>query len=676
MTREDHGDLVALATLHGVHASYTDTDGVTRRADPMVMFALLQALGVPLERPEDAAALRRDQEIAALRRQLQPVVVHRTGRRQTVGATLPGGTEASSVWLTLELEDGATSRCQLTSALMGLSRGGGALQGEYTRVEFDLDAIGEVPVAAGYHRLTLEGMGSPATALVVAAPDCPDGPRQWGAFIPLHAIRSEHGASIGTYSDLARLGAWVSSLGGGLVGTLPLYPVFPGPPVDPSPYLPLSRLAYNELFIDPRVLPEYATTTEARASADLDDRSAAVASSSSVDYEEIVALRRRQLEPLAHAVCSGAFPDRRRRFAEFAAAHPELESYARFRAGLDITSHGEEPDPSSVRYHLYTQWVASEQLDAAGRHAGRYADFPVGSHPDGFDPVWSPGSFVPGVQGGSPPDRFFAGGQSWGFRPLHPERIREDGYRFFSSALRRAFSHADCLRVDHVMGLERMYMIPSGHGATDGAYVSYRPEELHAVVALEASRAGAVVVGEDLGTVPAGVRRRMARDHMLRTWVFQFESTPEEPLPQPVQSALASLGTHDLPRFGAYLWGEDIDERVRTGALTTDEGAVERTERSHWRHRLLDELGLPTERESEQFTLQVFRGCLRHLARSDAQIVLVDLEETWDERLAQNHPGTQSADNWRHRARRTLEDFSSDREIEEMLSELTIERAS
>jgi 4-alpha-glucanotransferase len=320
--------------------------------------------------------------------------------------------------------------------------------------------------------------------------------------------------------------------------------------------------------------------------------------------------------------------------------------------------------------------VACEQLAGVAHHGGRYADFPVGSHPEGFDPVWSPQSFVPGVQGGSPPDRFFAGGQRWGFRPLHPERIREDGYRYFTEALRRAFLHADCLRIDHVMGLQRMYMVPDGHDATEGAYVSYRAEELHALVALEASRAGAVVVGEDLGTVPEGVRERMAKDRMLRTWVFQFESTPAEPLPQPASNTLASTGTHDLPRFGAFLWGDDIDEREGDGMLGPVDAAAARAIRTRWRLRLLVALGLDPESEREQLTAAALQGCLRHLARSEAHIVLVDLEEMWDERVAQNHPGTESNDNWRRRARRTFEDFSSDRALRESLSELTALRAS
>jgi 4-alpha-glucanotransferase len=674
--RGDQATLAELAALHGIQTSFRDVDGVNRHADEMVVLALLRALGVPVEQPRDAADVLRDEKVTALRRQLEPVVVHRIGRRNAATATLPGGTELGSVWLSLEFEDGTTTQSPLTSALTGRTTGNGTGNVGSMRVQFDLGAIADGPIPAGYHRLTLEGAGFPDTALVVAAPNCPDGPRQWGAFLPLHALRTDHDTGIGTYTDLARLGDWIGTLGGGLVGTLPLYPPFPGPPMDPSPYLPMSRLAYNELYIDPSVLPEYVTTAETGAHPSSNGGLEELLSSFVVDYEEIATRRRRQLEPLAHAVSSGALPDRQRQYNEFASAHPELVAYARFRAAQEGAARSGEPDPDAVSYHLYTQWVASEQLAAAGDHAGRYADFPVGSHPSGFDPVWSPESFVPGVQGGSPPDRFFARGQSWGFRPLHPERIREDGYRFFSAALRRAFSHADCLRIDHIMGLQRMYMIPEGHEATDGAYVSYRAEELHALVALEAHRAGAVVVGEDLGTVPDGVRQRMAQDHMLRTWVFQFESTPEQPLPDPPANVLASLGTHDLPRFGAYLWGEDIDEREADGALTADGATAERTDRTRWRRQLSAALDLPADGEPAQTAAQALRGCLQHLAQSPAQIVLVDLEELWDERKAQNHPGTQSAENWRRRTRRTLEDFSSDEEINRTLSGLTVGRAS
>ena len=191
------------------------------------------------------------------------------------------------------------------------------------------------------------------------------------------------------------------------------------------------------------------------------------------------------------------------------------------------------------------------------------------------------------MSGGAPPDGFFGAGQEWGFPPLHPERIREDGYRYLIAALRRAMRHAGVLRIDHVMGLQHLYMIPKGFDAKHGAYVSYRAEEMHAIVALEAHRAGTVVVGEDLGTVPAEVRERMAADQMLRSWVFQFESSSERPFPEIPADVLASTGTHDLPRFGAFLWGADIDESEAAGRSTAAAAAAERAARARWRTALL-----------------------------------------------------------------------------------------
>ena len=664
--------LAALAEFHGIHPSYTDVDGNRHAPDADVVLALLRALGVPIEQPADAAALLHDQRLGAARRHLEPVLVHRIGRSDPIVATLPEGTEPRELWVTLELEDGTTARERLSAVVTGshVDEVGGI---GCTRVELDLPSIARAPVPPGRHRLGLEGAGAPDDALLLAAPDCPPAQRQWGAFVPLHAVRTESDWGIGTYGDLGRLGDWVASRGGNVVGTLPLYPAFPGTPLDPSPYLPVSRLAYSEIFVDVEALPEFAASVEARdltASAGFEETVATLRAASLVDYDEVARLKRSVLEPMARALCD--LPERRSGLHDFARGHPELEAYARFRAGLERAGTAHDPDPSLVGYHLYCQWVSCQQLASAGGAVGRYADFPIGSHPRGFDPAWSPQSFVPGVHGGAPPDRFFASGQDWGFHPLHPERIREDGYGFLSAALARAFRHADCLRIDHVMGLQRLFMIPAGH-AGRGAYVSYRADELHALVALEAHRAGTVVVGEDLGTVPNTVRRRMAHDRMLRTWVFEFESTRDAPLPAPPADCLATLGTHDLPRFGAYLWGDDIGEREGRGELTPAESTEELQQRAEWRRRLLGLLGISPEETETMVTAAALAGCLAHLARSDAAIVLADLEELAGERRQQNRPGTgPDARNWRRRSSLTLEEMQRDHSVGALLA--TLER--
>jgi 4-alpha-glucanotransferase len=282
--------------------------------------------------------------------------------------------------------------------------------------------------------------------------------------------------------------------------------------------------------------------------------------------------------------------------------------------------------------------MADHQLaDAAGR--GRICvDLPVGVHPHGFDPSWQPGAFVTGASGGAPPDAFAAGGQDWGIRPLHPEGVREQGYGYVITMLRTAMRHAGVVRIDHIMGLHRIYLVPEGGDARHGAYVRYRSEELHAIVVLEATRAGVAVVGEDLGTVPPEVRPAMRRSGMLRSFVWQFEGTPEDPLPPPPVDAVASLGTHDLATFVSFWDGDDIAER-RSGGRTDEESAqVERR-----RRRALTESASRALEPATRQTLPAaaaFAGCAEHLARGAATLVQLDTADLWGEREPQNRPGT------------------------------------
>src|SRR6185437_11390799 len=359
-----------LAAFHGITSSYTDAQGEIQRASPDVVTLVLRGLGVPLEDPNEAAALLHFEQAAALERCLEPVLVHRIGRQNTITATVLGAADLDAMWLSIELEQGDTVRMRLREAVAGAVAESEAGGKRYQHVRLNLSAPNGEPLPPGRHQVSVDVVGLIRTAVLLSAPDCPAADRQTGVFMPLHALRTVTDWGIGSYTELERFSGWAASEGCGLVGTLPLYPAFLDPPADPSPYLPVSRLAYNEVFIDPVALPEFAACPDVRelcSSAQFRAHLDPLRSSRLVDYEGVLELKRSVLEHLAQVVTSGALPRRQSDLAEFVALHPELQGYARFRARLDSPT-GEEC-AAAVAYHLYCQWAAHEQLVAAGRHA-------------------------------------------------------------------------------------------------------------------------------------------------------------------------------------------------------------------------------------------------------------------------------------------------------------------
>ena len=626
-------ELRTLAGLYDVQNSYVDAWGAPREASTDTLRAVLGALGAPVT---DIASAVRQERLRRHVQVLEPVVAVPAVGTQAVEVALPRSVHPRDCWLVLDAEDGATRRVRLMSAIhrpLGSARVEGRAMDRY---EAHLSTPLEM-LPPAYYRLRVEGPGIDATSMVVVAPRCPVAGRGWGAFLPVHSMRTRSDWGVGSYRALRETARWVRGLGGELLGVLPLYPGFYDEPVEISPYLPVTRLGWNELYVDPTELPELEASPEASAllgSEEFRRALAALRSGALVDYPSSMALVRRVLEPLARGLFSKPSP-RRDALEAFAQERPDLAAYARFRsgegAGPSASSSGKSrmPDDETARYHLYAQWVAEQQLAAAAD--GLLLDLPAGVHPSGFDTSLEPTAFAEGVEAGAPPDLFFDKGQCWSFRPLHPRGVREQRYRHVVAILRHAMRHASALRIDHVMGLHRLYWVPAGADATDGAYVRYRDDELRAIVALEAQRSGTAIVGEDLGTVPEEVRRGMADDRMLRSWVLQFEVTADAPLPDPPELSVASIGTHDLPRFVSF-W--------------------EAPEHARWRQAL----GGDARRG--------LRASLDHLAAGPARLVLVDVEDLWLERWPHNRPGTgEEAGNWQHRAARTLEEIVADDDV-------------
>ena len=636
--------LRALAHLHGVQRSYRGADGRPCPAREDAVLAVLAALGAPVGQRADAPDALRLAHGQRWGRVVEPVLVDRPGRACRPDVRLASSLDPKRVWVTVDEEDGTSRRFRLTDSHH-------QLVGERTvdGVARSLHRFSLGSSSPGYHRLTLEGPGLETRALVVSAPArCPQPPRCWGTFLPLHALRTSGDWGAGSYTDLARLVEWGGGQGASFHGVLPLFATVPSGPGTPSPYLPSSRLAFEPGYVDVEALPEVHNTDgsarrarEILASPALASELSRLRASRHADLVALTNLKMPLLELLAASLAESG-GTRWEQFTRFHTQHPHLQAFARFHGGPGPRSTDRGTGSDADRPHLYAQWVAHEQL--APVRDRLYLDLPVGVHPDGFDVATEADLFVHGASGGAPPDAFFGGGQDWGFPPLHPEAMRSQGYRYFVAGLRHAMAHAAMLRVDHVMGLHRLYWVPQGFSAEAGLYVRYRADELHAILVLEAARHGTVVVGEDLGTVPGTVRRDMARDGILSSFVLQFRSTTEDPVPVPPPGSLASVGTHDLPTF-ASIWQE------RSAA------------RDSWRRAVTSALPAPPSAPAG-----VLRLWLTQLAASPAAAVMVDLEDLWLELEPQNRPGSGPDEaNFSRRAARSFEEFSTDSDVETTL---------
>lgn len=647
---------------------------------------MLRALGAPLDVPGDVPDALRERREELAGRLIEPVVPAWDGAASVV-LSPPPNLVPERVGCRLHLEDGTVRSWRADVSTLRPAPAG---RGVPRAAGVELPLPGPLPL--GYHRLEVRlgsrsGAASVISAPLRAADTLPGG--CWGVFAPLYALHRERSWGVGDLSDLSALLASVRELGGSVVGTLPLYAAFLRDPVEPSPYSPVSRLFWNELFLDVEALPEVRADPATRRrvrSAGFRRELERLRAPELVDLGGAMELKRRVLEPAARALL--AEPSARRdAFEAFRGERPRLEDYARFRAagerwGVDWRRwpgpprdgrlDGSELDPDVVTYHRYVQWATEEQLGALAGTDRRalYLDLPLGVNPDGYD-VWRErDAFALGVSAGAPPDDFFPLGQDWGFPPPHPERTREHGYAYQIECLRHAMRHAGVLRVDHVMGLHRLYWVPHGAPADRGAYVRHRPEEWYAILSLESHRAGTTVVGEDLGTVPPGVRSSLRRHGVLGSHVLQMEIDPDRspPLREPSGRSLASLNTHDMPPFAAFWRGLDIAQRVSHGLLTEVEATAERERRARLRETLTSQLrsegrlrpGRPSHGE-------VLTACLAALASSSARAVVVALEDLWGETRAQNLPGVAAHPNWRRRIAPSVDEAIGSGEVADRL---------
>lgn len=661
-----------LARAYGVALEYWDQSGVQRRVPHETVASVLRALGAD---PTDEVSVARslhDRELRDWRRMLPSVIVGVEGRYAHVWSHVPHGT---SLRLWIECEDGSVVEPAQSNRWIEPEEIDGVLTGEAT---FVIPA--DLPL--GWHTIHAIGEGTSAQCPLVITPAhlepaaLTGGVRLWGLMAQIYSVRSHRSWGIGDLADLADLVAWSGhALGADFLLVNPLHSAAPLTPMIPSPYLPITRRFPNPIYLRIEDVPEYAylrgrdrkairklSKNVRRVTADLLDRDTSwTAKSAALDilrtvplsagrqaiYDGFVEREGQGLVDFAtwcaiaevHGVDSGSWPEELR--------HPRDGAVALWRA-----DHADQ-----VEKHLWLQWLLDEQLARThrvaaevGMRAGVIHDLAVGVSGNGADAWALQDVLASGVSVGAPPDMYNQKGQDWAQPPWSPTALAEAAYIPYRDMLRTLLRHAGGIRVDHILGLFRQWWIPHGRPADEGTFVAFDHDALLGILALEAQRAGALVIGEDLGTVEPWVQDVLRDRGLLGTSILWFERWEGGALKQPEQwrsDVLASVAVHDLPPTAGYLAGEHVRIRNELGLLTRDvedERAADSAATKEWLDVARSRGWLSEGGDVDDCVTALHRV----VAASPARLVGVGLPDLVGDVRAQNQPGTdQEYPNWR-----------------------------
>ena len=684
-----------LADAYGIATEFWDWQLRHVDVPAATIVKVLAALDIDAATPEAAERAVQAHRDAPWRRMLPPSLVIREGWSPNIDVHVRHG-EPVSVWIDLE-GGGARSNFYQHENYSEPRHLDGTLVG---RATFQIP--GDLPL--GYHTLRAWSSGDDASCALIVTPNWvgfPDrmgGRRVWGIATQLYSVRSARSWGVGDVGDLEDLAVWAGAeLGAGFVLVNPLHAAEPAPPMEPSPYLPTTRRFQNPLYLRVERIAEYADLDPAaraeiaelrrQVHADLDalDR---------IDRDTALTAKRKALR-LIHAV-----PRSVGREISYRAYRSRegmgLDDYATWCALFEV--HGEdwhewpaelrhpqspavaafrEANPDAVDFHRWLQWVLDEQLGGtqaaalrAGMALGVMHDLAVGVHPTGSDSWSLQDVFAQGMAVGAPPDAFNQNGQDWAQPPWRPDRLAEQGYAPFRDMVSTVLRSAGGVRVDHIIGLFRLWWVPEGNGPTEGTYLRYDHEALVGILALEAKRARAIVVGEDLGTVEPWARDYLRERGILGTSIlwFEFEFNGSGAPLRPEwwrEYCLASVTTHDLPPTAGYLAGDHVRLRDSLGLLTrslAEELAADDAERSAWLAELRQrgaltsavadaaEAGLdPDAVDASDADVQATVHALhRYLTWTPSKLISVALSDLVGDRRTQNQPGTiDEYPNWR-----------------------------
>ena len=726
------GELDRLCARCGVEIEYSDLWGNRRHASDATKLGLLKAMGVPLETAADAGAALAGIEENAWREVLPPVRVTRAGAAPSpIEITLPAGRVAAEYGWVLELESGERITGTLRPDTLPQVASAESAGTTFIRVNFTLAAA----LPCGYHRYTLSADGRPAAAmqLIVCPGRCFEPPflaaggRVWGPAIQLYALKSARNWGIGDLGDLEKAAEFTAGAGAGIVGVNPLHALFPSQPHEASPYRPSSRSRLNVLYLDVEAIPDFsecAAATSLTRAPEFQARLARLRATGLVDYRGVAAAKFEVLELLYASFRErhlASDDERARAFRAFQAAGGErLRLHAVFEALQQHLSRDDPEvwgwpawpehyrDPRSkevaafardraerVEYFQYLQWQADAQLGGIARRVrelgmpiGLFQDLAVGVSPGGSETWIEAGLHALAARIGCPPDDFNLKGQEWGLPPWIPQQLMAAAYAPYIATLRELMRHAGALRIDHVMGLMRLYCMPSDAGAEEGTYVSYPFADLLGILALESERNRCLIIGEDLGTVPDAVRAAMAEHGILAYRPMYFERTPEGEFRRPAEymrDAAVVITTHDLPTLRSYWLGDDLATRSALGLFPTEELRARQFEdRDRDRPRLLAALEreglLPAGASPDPAGMNDALNAAVHafVARAPAKILMIQLEDLLGQVEQVNVPGTtdERYPNWRRKLPANLEEWVRDERVTALLNVLDEERGT
>jgi glycogen debranching enzyme GlgX/4-alpha-glucanotransferase len=665
--RGDPALLERLAEAAGIAPHWHEIDGTRHDVSDDTKRALLAAMCLPAgSSGELRDSLHRFAETHQ-RRPLPHALVGREGEALSVPLVIEGATDRRRREFVLEGEAGERETVTVEPAA--------GYEHDLVCADARRAQVWQVklpPLPVGRWRLAADDRPEIGCSLTVAPQAChlppslASGGRRFGLAAHLYSLRRAGDQGIGDFTTLAQFGRAAAGAGAAVVGLNPLHALFPQDRERASPYHPSDRRFLDAIYIDVAAGGGALDSAEARAV--LAARAAEIAELSAqplVDYPRVWAAKLAVLDAAFAAFVRGggaeddmdAFlthgGERLTRFATFQAIAERFpgSDWQHWPEGLRDPHHADVADfarahAARVRFHLWLQWLADRQFagaaSASGLEIGLYRDLAVGTAPDGAEAWAGAEELAMGVSIGAPPDPFSAAGQIWHLPPPDPWRIREGGYRTLAGLFAANMRHAGALRIDHAMGLERLFWIPAGGSGADGAYVGYPRADLIGELALESQRARCLVVGEDLGTVPDGFREALAAADIFSYRVLWFEREGAGFLPADryPAHAVACVSTHDLPTLAGWRKGTDIAERAALGLLPGNDTAAAWAERAAEMTALTKAVGGAPDAPAVH----------RFLASTPSALVLAQADDLAGETMALNLPGTdRERPNWRRK---------------------------